>query len=136
MRISLSLVSAFLASQAAAFTTVSSPRASTAALQGTAKELGIPCEDECAIDQYPNLPPSVHPGVLSGQAQMDLLKHAKENGKILLYPIIDMYIFDLEKRYILVDGIHCQKAMPMAGRFSVIKACVSLLLLLVELARC
>jgi len=44
------------------------------------EELGIPCEDECANPGYPNLPDSVHPGVLSGQAQVDLLNHAKENG--------------------------------------------------------
>ena len=48
---------------------------------GIAGELGTPCEDECAMMSYPNLPPSVHPGVLSGQAMMDLLNHAKENGK-------------------------------------------------------
>jgi len=47
---------------------------------GVSEEFGIPCEDECAIDQYPNLPASVHPGVLSGQAMVDLLDHAKENG--------------------------------------------------------
>ena len=47
-----------------------------------AEELGIPCEDECAITSYPNLPESIHPGVLSGQAQMDLLNHAKEKGKL------------------------------------------------------
>jgi len=44
------------------------------------EELDIPCEDDCAIDRYPNLPASVHPGVLSGQAQVDLLNHAKDNG--------------------------------------------------------
>jgi len=43
-------------------------------------ELGIPCEDECAMESFPKLPPSVHPGVLSGQAMLDLLNHAKENG--------------------------------------------------------
>lgn len=48
---------------------------------GSASELDLPCEDECAIEKYPNLPDTVHPGVLSGQAQVDLLKHAKENGK-------------------------------------------------------
>ena len=48
---------------------------------GVSGELGIPCEDECAMMSYPNLPASVHPGVLSGQAMMDLLQHAKENGK-------------------------------------------------------
>jgi len=47
---------------------------------GISAELGIPCEDECALACYPNLPESVHPGVLSGQAQLDLLNHAKENG--------------------------------------------------------
>ncbi|KAL7563222.1 hypothetical protein ACA910_014495 [Epithemia clementina (nom. ined.)] len=45
-----------------------------------ARDLGIPCEDDCALACFPSLPESVHPGVLSGQAQMDLLKHAKENG--------------------------------------------------------
>jgi hypothetical protein len=29
------------------------------------------------------MPPSVHPGVLSGQATMDLLDHAKQNGESL-----------------------------------------------------
>jgi fructose-bisphosphate aldolase, class II len=45
-----------------------------------AEELGIPCLEECAISKYPNLPESIHPGVLSGQALKDLLQHAKENG--------------------------------------------------------
>jgi len=43
-------------------------------------ELGIPCEDECALDKFPKLPPSVHPGVVTGQALIDLLNHAKEHG--------------------------------------------------------
>jgi fructose-bisphosphate aldolase class II len=46
-----------------------------------AEELGTPCEDECAMESYPNMPPSVHPGVNTGQAMIDLLNHAKENGK-------------------------------------------------------
>ena len=50
----------------------------------TSAELGTPCEDECALESFPNLPESVHPGVLSGQAMMDLLNHAKENGTLLL----------------------------------------------------
>ena len=29
---------------------------------------------------YANLPSSVHPGVVTGQAMLDLLNHAKENG--------------------------------------------------------
>jgi hypothetical protein len=47
---------------------------------GSSAELGLPCEEECALECFPNLPPTVHPGVLSGQAQIDLLNHAKENG--------------------------------------------------------
>lgn len=45
-----------------------------------ADELGIPCEEECSIDAYPNMPASVHPGVLSGDALMDLLADAKAKG--------------------------------------------------------
>ena len=45
-----------------------------------AEEVGIPCEDECGLDSYPNLPESVHPGVLSGDAMMDLLQDAKAKG--------------------------------------------------------
>ena len=45
-----------------------------------ADDAGIPCVDECAIEAYPNLPASVHPGVVTGQALIDLLEHAKENG--------------------------------------------------------
>jgi fructose-bisphosphate aldolase class II len=43
-------------------------------------ELNIPCDDECAMTSYKNLPASVHPGVVTGQAMMDLLNHARENG--------------------------------------------------------
>mmetsp|Transcript_828 Transcript_828/g.1594 ORF Transcript_828/g.1594 Transcript_828/m.1594 type:complete len:470 (-) Transcript_828:180-1589(-) len=32
------------------------------------------------VGHFPNLPKTVHPGVLSGQALVDLLDHAKENG--------------------------------------------------------
>ena len=49
--------------------------ASSSALRSMSDELDIPCEDECAIDSYPNLPESVHPGVLSGQAMVDLVSH-------------------------------------------------------------
>uniref|UniRef100_A0A7S3LHW0 fructose-bisphosphate aldolase n=1 Tax=Amphora coffeiformis TaxID=265554 RepID=A0A7S3LHW0_9STRA len=58
----------------------STETASTGKSGGVAGELGNPCEDECAMACYPNLPESVHPGVLSGQAMLDLLQHAKENG--------------------------------------------------------
>ena len=50
-------------------------------LNKMADDVGIPCEDECALSSFPNLPESIHPGVLSGKAMMDLLKHAKDNGK-------------------------------------------------------
>jgi hypothetical protein len=52
----------------------------TALMGGMSGDVGIPCEAECAIEKYPNLPESIHPGVLSGQAMMDLLRHAKDNG--------------------------------------------------------
>ncbi|KAL1528541.1 hypothetical protein AB1Y20_009884 [Prymnesium parvum] len=45
-----------------------------------ADDLGIPCEGECSLPSYPKMPPSVHPGVVTGQALVDLLNHAKENG--------------------------------------------------------
>ena len=43
---------------------------------GVADELGIPCVGEGALGAYPNLPESVHPGVVTGQALIDLLDHA------------------------------------------------------------
>ena len=90
----LSFCALFLLSSAEAFMRPSSIRAGAAPLfqstetaqagktGGVAGELGNPCEDECAMVSYPNLPESVHPGVLSGQAMIDLLQHAKENGKL------------------------------------------------------
>jgi len=49
-------------------------------LSSIADEFGIPCEEDCATYTYKNLPASVHPGVVSGQALIDLLNHAKDNG--------------------------------------------------------
>ena len=46
----------------------------------TSDELGVPCIGDCAVGSYPNMPDSVHPGVLTGQACVDLLNHAKANG--------------------------------------------------------
>jgi len=54
--------------------------ATTSLQMSISEELDLPCENDCAIDKYPKLPESVHPGVLSGQAMVDLLNHAKENG--------------------------------------------------------
>merc|ERR1719160_1089358 len=42
--------------------------------------MGLPCVGDCALQSYPNMPASVHPGVVTGQACIDLLNHAKENG--------------------------------------------------------
>jgi len=47
------------------------------AMTTVADDLGIP---EPKLQSYPNLPASVHPGVNTGQAMVDLLNHAKENG--------------------------------------------------------
>ena len=81
MKISVPLV--FLLSQCAAFVPAShSSRSSSTGLRDGlgGPDLGLPCADECEI-KYPNLPDSIHPGVLSGQSQLDLLNHAKENGE-------------------------------------------------------
>jgi len=92
MRVSLSLL-LFVATECVAFAPAfHRPRASTAIANsastdtarregGVADELGLPCEGECQIEAYPNLPESVHPGVLSGQAMMDLLEDAKKKGE-------------------------------------------------------
>jgi hypothetical protein len=43
-----------------------------------AGELDIPCEEECALESYPNM----HPGVVTGQALVDLLEDAKKRGEL------------------------------------------------------
>lgn len=58
----------------------SSSSVSSSSLRSVSEEFGIPCVEDCAIEKYPNLPESVHPGVLSGQALMDLLADAKAKG--------------------------------------------------------
>jgi len=45
----------------------------------TAEELGIGCEGDCLVS-YDSLPPSVKPGVVTGQALVDLLDYAKATG--------------------------------------------------------
>merc|ERR1719453_2864756 len=44
------------------------------------EDMGLPCVGECDLPSYPNMPASVHPGVVTGQALMDLLADAKEKG--------------------------------------------------------
>mmetsp|Transcript_18782 Transcript_18782/g.45360 ORF Transcript_18782/g.45360 Transcript_18782/m.45360 type:complete len:419 (+) Transcript_18782:232-1488(+) len=80
MKISVAFL--VLAASVEAFAPATAGRHSTTSLpmNGMSNEVGIPCEDECALESFPNLPESIHPGVLSGQAMMDLLNHAKENG--------------------------------------------------------
>lgn len=95
MKVSASIFSAFIAGSmsASAFVApshapvaftrssdVAAKAAATSALKSMSDELDIPCDDDCALDNYPSLPESVHPGVLSGQAMVDLLDHAKANG--------------------------------------------------------
>jgi len=82
MKFSVAVTAAFLASSAYAFSTQGAfgVRKSTS-LNGVAEELDLPCDDECGMSSFPNMPESVHPGVLTGQAQLDLLDHAKRNGK-------------------------------------------------------
>jgi len=82
MKFSVAVTAAFLASSAYGFSTQGAFGVrKSSSLKGVAEELDLPCEDECAITSFPNMPESVHPGVLTGQAQLDLLNHAKENGK-------------------------------------------------------
>lgn len=71
----------FHATTTSLYETVAKTKAVAGVGGGMSKDIGIPCQDECALPSYPNLPETIHPGVLSGQAQLDLLKHAKENGR-------------------------------------------------------
>ena len=43
-------------------------------------DLGIPCEGDCDLTTYPKMPATVHPGVVTGKAMIDLLNHAKAEG--------------------------------------------------------
>jgi len=83
MKFSLAVFLASAASSAYvnAFAPSVSGRTSALTMKGgMSDDVGIPCDGECALDSFPNLPKSIHPGVLSGQAMMDLLQHAKDNG--------------------------------------------------------
>lgn len=80
MKLVLALASLLVAAKA--FAPVRQGARPAIALNNLSEEFGIPCEEECALESYPNLPESIHPGVVSGQALIDLLNHAKENGKM------------------------------------------------------
>lgn len=83
MKFGFTLLATIVAAEA--FTSpIQSPRVPrTTPREKISEELDIPCEEECALKSFPNLPESVHPGVLSGKAMMDLLDHAKENGALV-----------------------------------------------------
>ncbi len=79
---------AFLLLQHCAAFVPAALRPSETSLKG---KVGISAELDLPFDQletFPNLPDSVHPGVLSGQATVDLLNHAKENGECPNYSSI------------------------------------------------
>jgi fructose-bisphosphate aldolase, class II len=76
-----SMTGAFVPASSSSTTTKNYKSPFAALKGGMSDDVGIPCEEDCAIDKYPNLPESIHPGVLSGKAMMDLLNHAKENGR-------------------------------------------------------
>lgn len=83
MRFSLALSALSLVACVEGFVPLSGfVRSNGARSMGISDELDIPCAEDCAMDSYPNMPASVHPGVLSGQAMLDLLDHAKENGTL------------------------------------------------------
>jgi len=80
MRLSLALL-LLPAAAALAPPAPRSPARPASSLRGTmAADYGIPCADDCAVERYPSLPASVTPGVVTGQALLDLLGHAKDNG--------------------------------------------------------
>merc|ERR1719453_1962933 len=76
----ITFVSALVGGTAALQAPLMASRSQTITMGTTSDEMGIPCVGECDLPKYPNMPPSVHPGVVTGQALVDLLNHAKENG--------------------------------------------------------
>ena len=83
---------AFLLLQHCAAFVPAALRPSETSLKG---KVGISAELDLPFDQletFPNLPDSVHPGVLSGQATVDLLNHAKENGECAKFSSFCLYL--------------------------------------------
>ena len=60
--------------------TIGRPYGAASLQMNVADDLGIPCEGDCSLPSFPKMPASVHPGVVTGQALVDLLDHAKANG--------------------------------------------------------
>lgn len=76
----LSIVALCLAPGAISFAPAALRPRQSVAINGISDDLGLPCEEECALESYPNMPPSVHPGVVTGDALIDLLQDAKKRG--------------------------------------------------------
>jgi fructose-bisphosphate aldolase class II len=86
MKFSLAAALVFIANLSAttAFSNPPSFGKTSLKLKGSfSEEFGIPCGDDCATAKYPNMPESVHPGVLSGKSMIDLLDDAKKKGYAL-----------------------------------------------------
>lgn len=81
MKLTIAIASLVACTQA--FAPVARTAFHSTSLNNVAEDFNIPCSDECAMESYPNLPDTIHPGVVSGQALVDLLDHAKTNGKIV-----------------------------------------------------
>lgn len=81
MKLTIAITSLIACTQA--FAPVARTAFRSTSLNNVAEDFNIPCSDECAMDKFPNLPDTIHPGVVSGQALVDLLDHAKTNGKIV-----------------------------------------------------
>lgn len=47
------------------------------------EELSIPYKEESDLKFYPNIPPSVHPSVITGNALFDLQQNAKERNYVI-----------------------------------------------------
>jgi hypothetical protein len=80
MKFAVALAALFVCTEA--FAPAIRPSAAVSKLNQVSDDMDLPCIEECALDAYPNMPESVHPGVVTGQAMLDLLDHAKQNGKI------------------------------------------------------
>merc|ERR1719453_2912937 len=76
----ITFVSALVGGTAALQAPLMASRSQTITMGTTSDEMGIPCVGECDLPKYPNMPSSVHPGVVTGQALVDLLDDAKEKG--------------------------------------------------------
>lgn len=80
MKFAVALAALFVCAEA--FAPAFTGRSVTTRVNNFSEDIGIECGEECGMEKYPNMPESVHAGVVTGQALVDLLDHAKENGKL------------------------------------------------------